>query len=480
MKNLLNECRKGGFRGLYAKQKLRFTLFGFMMLIGIGLLCFTGGNTAGIIGMSIAVAPIAVAIKMPEDENLTDDEKKFLRSVSGSISKGLTDALAEYDNMSAKQMTAKINEILKESGVQEDTLKKIQESIKEQGRVLTSLKENPIKGVELSGLKGEFYKHYDSLKKAIENQDKGFKIKAIDEHIPARIHTTDNTVSTTTGAELEERIGNDPNLYLKRRDRQYIHDIANVSYVTDIPEIYTFYEEGSEVGAIAVVAEDGLKPQVKLNLVKNQVEAQKAAGYIVVTEELMKWRPRAWAAVQRLFRDKVYRDYENLLTTQMLTNASTYAGTALDGTIPAAQVTDFTAIIAAILQGESLNFQPDTLVINPADKWRLALSQTNNGMFILPYIQNGGQFGLLGLRVITTNKVTSGTFLLGEAGTWFIEEESPTLRTGLVNDDLIHNRMTIVGEIFFLSYVPSNNAGAWVNGNFEDIKEALAAPDTEG
>ena len=146
----------------------------------------------------------------------------------------------------------------------------------------------------------------------------------------------------------------------------------------------------------------------------------------------------------------------------------------MDDTI--AEPTDFDALVAAILQLESLEFQPDVLVLNPADKWRLALTQTNNGMFILPYIQQGGQFGLLGLRVITTTKVEAGTFILGESGTWFIEEEAPQLRTGLVNDDLIHNRMTIVGELFFLSYVPSNNAGSFIKAKFADVKEALKAP----
>ena len=127
-----------------------------------------------------------------------------------------------------------------------------------------------------------------------------------------------------------------------------------------------------------------------------------------------------------------------------------------------------------------LNYQPNVLVINPADKWKLAMTTTPNGMLILPYIQNGGDFGLLGLRVITTNAIVSGEFLVGESGTWFIEEESPRLRTGLVNDDLIHNRMTLVGEIFFISYIPSNNAGAWLLGEFEDIREALTAEEEGG
>lgn len=410
--------------------------------------------------------------------NLPDGVSEEAKKGLASIASWMTDNFNQFveGQVTKEELIESITMKLEEQGFKGEILKNLQESVKLQGEAITKLKERAVSGgVELNNLQQEFYKNFDALKDAIKSRKQGFEIKAIDEHNPALIHTTANTVTTTSGAILQESIANDPNFYLKRRDRQYIHDIANVSYVNEVPEIYTFWEEGDETGAIAVVAENGLKPQIKLSLIKNQVEAQKAAGYIVVTEELMKWRPRAWAAIQRLFRDKVYRDYENLLTTQMIGNASAYVGTPLDGTIPAAQVNDFTAIIATLAQLESLNIKGDTLVIHSTDKWRLALTQTNNGMFVLPYIQEGGQFGLLGLRVITSNKITPGTFLIGESGTWNIEEESPTLRTGLVNDDLIHNRMTIVGEIYFLSYVASNNAGAWINGDFTAIKNALTA-----
>ena len=309
---------------------------------------------------------------------------------------------------------------------------------------------------------------------AIKSQKSGFSIKAVSEHDPDKIQTTTNSITTTSGAILTDSVEYNNEIFMKRRGRQYIHDIANVTRVDEVPETFVFQEEGDETGAIAVVAENGLKPQVHLDLVRNQVNAKKAAGYIVVTEELMKWRTRVWAAIQRLFSDKVWRDYEKLLTTDMMTHATGYVSTPLDDTVE--NPTDFDAIIAAILQLETLNFRPDVLVVNPADKWKLAMTETKNGMFILPYIQNGGEFGLLDLRVIISTEIEAGTFILGESGTWFIEEEAPQLRTGLVNDDLIHNRMTIIGEIFFLSYVPSNNAGSFIKAKFTDVKEALKKP----
>ena len=413
---------------------------------------------------------MAEFFKIPEGD-FSENEKKALGVIAEHVNKA-------FENFSKGLVTKEdvagsVAEKLKEAGFSADKVKLIENAIKENEEEIRKFKSSVPGQAQMSGLKAAFDKNYDELVKAIKGNRKDFVVKAVSEHTAGNIMTTENIISTTTDANLLTG-ADDPNLYLKRRDRQYIHDIASVSYVEKVPETYSFYEEGDETGNIAIVTENGLKPQVKLSLVKNMVEAKKAAGYIVVTEEVMKWRTRLWASIQRLFRDKVYRDYEDKLTEQMLTDfATAYTSTALDGTIPADEVNDFTAIIAASLQLESLNFMPNVLVINPADKWRLALSQTKNGQFILPYISQGGEFSLLGLRVITTNKMTAGEFLIGESDIWNIEEEAPQFRTGTVNDDFIYNRMTIVGEIFFLSYVPSNNKGGFLKASFDDIKEAL-------
>lgn len=475
MKQILKHCNKGGFAGHCARRRLKLMAGAWLLLLIAATLCVATGETAGVVsGLLLAVAPVAFAL--PDGVDFSENEKKGLKALADHFTEQF-DRFAK-GKLSEEEAISKMGEKLKawadENGISKEKLQKMEDSLKEQGKALTALKERANSQPSANGLKGAFMKHFDELAKAVKEQRSGYSIKAVSEHTAGDIETTGNTVSTTTDAQLYESVKENPNLFLKRRGRQYIRDIANVTTVEEVPEVLTFMEEGDEKGTIAVVDENGLKPQVNLKLVKNQVEAKKAAGYIVVTEELMKWRKRAWAAVQRLFSDKVMRDYENLLTSQMLTNASSYISTALDDTI--AEPTDFDALVAAILQLESLEFQPDVLVLNPADKWRLALTQTNNGMFILPYIQQGGQFGLLGLRVITTTKVEAGTFILGESGTWFIEEEAPQLRTGLVNDDLIHNRMTIVGELFFLSYVPSNNAGSFIKAKFADVKEALKAP----
>ena len=412
---------------------------------------------------------------IPTNLELSEKEQKGLSALaeyfSGQFQEFAKGKLSE--NEVIEKMDEKLKSWSEENGISKEKMEKMSEVLKKQGEMLSSLKEGgSVRNVK--GLRAAFEKHYDELVDAVKGHKQNFRIKAVSEHTAGKIQTTSNSISTTTSSILSDSVEHNTELFMKRRGREYIHDIANVTVVDEVPEILVYDEEGAEDGSFAVVAENGLKPQVQLKLVRNQVTAKKAAGYIVVTEEMMKWRDIVWAQIQRLFRNKLERDYEAKLTDDLMTNATSYTSTALDDTVE--NPTDFDAIIAAVLQLESLNFSPDVLVINPADKWKLAMTETKNGALILPYIQQGGQFNMLGLRVITTTRVTAGDFILGESDTWFVQEETPSLRTGLVNDDFIYNRMTIIAEIFFLSYVPSNNAGSFVKGKFSTIKEALKAP----
>ena len=476
MKRMIKDLRKGGFAGAKARYSFRLVCICFGLIAVAALLCvLSGGIGLGAGAVLAGVVPVGFAL--PDGVDFNEKERAGLKALADHFNaqfKSYVDNKINEEKLMEK-MQEKLKSWADENGISKEAFEKMQSSLKEQGKTITSLKEQgvPVKGAR--GLKSAFEKNYDKFVSAVKDNKVGFCIKSVDEHTAANIQTTSNSITTTSGATLAEEIGENNELFMKRRGREYIHDIANVTVVDEVPESFNFYEEGDEKGAIAVVSENGLKPQVHLSLIKNKVDAKKAAGYIVVTEEMLKWRSRAWAQIQRLFNDKVWRDYEKLLTEDLLSNATAYTTTALDDTIAAP--TDFDAIVASVLQLESLEYRPDVLIINPADKWKLALTQANNGTFILPYIQNGGEFSLLGLRVITTTRIASGTFLSGESDTWFIEEEAPQIRTGLVNDDLIHNRMTIIGELFFLSYVPSNNAGSFVKSTFSTVKEALKAPE---
>jgi len=275
----------------------------------------------------------------------------------------------------------------------------------------------------------------------------------------------------------------------KRFPREYIFDVVSRSTVSDIKETKIWYEEGTVEGAFAVVAEGGLKPLISGAIVRNFSEVTKVAAKQRYTEEFAKFRKEAFAIIQRMIRQKLLRDYAALLTTALLADAAPYVSSGLTGTVPANKVTDFHAIAAVAAQIEALDFVPDLLVMNPGDKWRIGMSQDANGQFYLqvPSVDPSGVTRLMGFIVRTSNRMTLGTFLLGEAGLFEVEDETITVRTGYgiavtggtsngggnvtdVQSDLEHNRFTIIVETFFHAFIASNNEGSFVVADFEDVK----------
>lgn len=412
------------------------------------------------------------SFKIPDNLGLTENEMKGLNALSQNLTKQFNefskDKISKEDML--KEMKECVNKWAEENNISKEKIQSFENSLKEQGEYLSKMK--GIAHGEPAGLKSLFVKNYNTLKESFFNKT-AIEIKANPDVIdPTLVMTTSNTVTSTTGAPIYENYKYDDNFYLKRSGRQYIDDLADTTIVAQVPEVYVFDEEGDTEGAIAIVKEGEIKPQLNLEIVRNQALRQKAAGYISVTEEVMIWRTRLWARIKSLFQDKVLKGFNDSLINSLTTNyTSSYTGTSLDGTI--ASPTDFDAIIAMILQLENLNFQPDTIVLNPADKWKLAMATTDNGQFILPFIQNGGEFKVLFLNTITSTKVPAGQVIVAESGIWKIERGLPILKTALVNDDAIKNRLTIIGEIYFIEYLPSNNAGGIVMDSLNTVKEAL-------
>lgn len=275
----------------------------------------------------------------------------------------------------------------------------------------------------------------------------------------------------------------------KRRSRQYIFDIADRTTVQAIEKNKTWYTEGNEEGAFAIVSESGFKPLVSVDLVPQVSKVKKVAGHSVYTDEVPKFKKQAYNIIRRLINDKLLRDYQNQLTTELAAAAGPYVSSALDGQY--SNPTDFHAFAAVAAQIESLDFYPDTLIIHPQDKWRIGMSQDQTGAFYMavPASSVDAEPKILGFNVITSTKVPVGKFILGEAGLWKIEDEGVTVKIGYgtttikneqgvvteVQDDISHNRFRIISEMYYHSYIDKAHEGSFILGDFAVIKELLTA-----
>jgi hypothetical protein len=358
--------------------------------------------------------------------------------------------------------------------------------LKKQGEEIEALKETGGKKIEknfksiLSDQMGEIEKLFKTKQGMIELSLK----------VPA-IMTTDNTI--TGHSELPEDLiesFSEARFVAKRRPREYVYDLANVTTVSEIEQYMAWLEEGDEQGAFAVVAEGGLKPLASTSLVRNSSEYRKVAGKYVVTEEFAKFRKKAYGIIRRLIDQKMLRDKAAILTTSLLADAVPYIASALDGQYPFP--TDWHAIAAVASQIEALDFVPDMIIMNPQDKWRIGMSQDQEGRFYMqvPGMDPTSEPRVLGFIIRTSNRVPVGNLLLGESGLWEIIQEGITVRIGYgvtvtggasngggnvtdVQADLDHNRFRVIVENYFHNFIASNNIGSFVYANFATVKAAV-------
>lgn len=368
-----------------------------------------------------------------------------------------------------------------------DGEKGVRHILTEQGKALAKLQETAT-ATTAESFRSILSSKMKDIQKAMQKREGFVKLNVR----AAAIMTTENTIDGH--ADLPEDLIESFSIGAfveKRQNRPYIWDIASRNTVAEIDQYKTWLEEGDIEGGFAIVAEGGLKPLISAGLIRNYSEFFKVAAKYVVTEEFQKFRKTAYAIIRRMIMQKLTRDYESLLTTRLLADAASYVGSALDGQYPANVVTDYHAVAAVAAQIEALNFKPDTLILNPQDKWRIGMSQDLNGQFYLyiPVTDPSGETRMMGFNLRTSNEVAVGNFILGESGLWNIDDEPIQVKIGYglevikngegevtdVEGDFDHNRMRVIVELFANSWIGSSNIGSFVYGNFDTIKEAVSA-----
>lgn len=434
-----------------------------------------------------------------DKKGLDGDNLKFIESLEKRIE--LIDEESLDKDVLVKEVKSAFKGMFTENGELSINLKKLEELlgedekgimaiVKKHGEALTALKEGGKNGKETKSFKVLLNEKMAEVEKLMKTKEGGISLSL---KAPATM-TLANTIEgdDLLPDELIESfsIGQ---FVGKRQPREYVFDMANRRTVAEVAQFKTWLEEGDEEGAFAIVAEGGLKPLVSMNLVRNDSRVAKVAAKYVVTEEFAKFRKEAYSIIQRLIQQKITRDYAAILTTRLLADASPYTASALDGQY--ANPTDYHAIAAVAAQIESLNFMPDLLIMNPQDKWRIGMLQDLQGQFYLtiPTTDPTGNTRMMGFTVRTSNRIPVGEFILGESGLWEIEDEAISVRMGYgvtvtggtsngggnvtdVQGDLDHNRMRVIVETYFHSYIATNNLGSFVHADFDVVKALLETP----
>ncbi len=291
----------------------------------------------------------------------------------------------------------------------------------------------------------------------------------------AAMMTTQNVVTgvdVSTGTPFEW----DNEIAYIRYPKNFVLDIIRNRQVTRVPQNRVKREQDSMEGNAALTAEGDVKPLVSYKFKDAIYPREKYAAHMEWTEEFEMDFEELFNAIIDLFERDVLRVWQDGLLQKIIDTAPVYTSTSLDGTIISPD--NYAAFGAGILSIQNLEFEPTDIWMNQADVWAMNLTQNTDGSYRIPPFMVGSEYiGSLRLRV--SNKIAAGKVLIGDRNTWKEEHTGFITRIGLINDQLIRNEKTIVGEVFSLMYQAESEKGSWIYLDLKTVKEALQKPATE-
>jgi len=227
----------------------------------------------------------------------------------------------------------------------------------------------------------------------------------------------------------------------------------------------TYYQETVFTNAAAPVLEAGAKPESAKTFAPVVVPISKIAHWIPVTTECLADAPFIRSVVDTNLRYGV----RSIIQQQCLTGNGTLPNLRgldnITGVQPVAWATDIpTTIMHAIMQIEAVGGTPTAIAMSAAD-WatvRLTVGGTPYA-YLWGAPTDKGTMSMWGLPVVTVPGLAAGFAYVAD---WnqsrLLVREDINVFTGLKNDDLIKNILTIVCEarVGFVVFRPNNFAKA--------------------
>lgn len=296
---------------------------------------------------------------------------------------------------------------------------------------------------------------------------KAFVIKA------AGITTTTSSIQDQGTAASAQRMGADTaEIFTLQRGLPFVLNFVSVGN-TSLSAI-VWFDEVQKQGDFAITAEGAVKPLIQYDFVRRTADYKKAAGYTVITEEFDMDYPRLVSTIRNLMAVDCRNAMNDIILTDMIANASPYAYNGLDGAIESPD--KYAAIGAAISQLQSLYYDSNILVINPADAWGMRLTKDDNGRYQMSPLTgpNGStyEFG----NIIVDPRVPVGNFFVGDGRIYHVDLRGDIIvRIGYVNDDFIKNQYSLVVEQFFFNYISTARKPGFIYANFAAVQADIAA-----
>lgn len=232
-------------------------------------------------------------------------------------------------------------------------------------------------------------------------------------------------------------------------DRLYVRDLLSVEAISG--NALTYFVMGAVEGTPAITEEGAEKPQIHPTYTAKTESLKKIAAHLKETDELLNDAPYLESVVRGRGVKAVKDAIEAYLISTILgtsgINVSVNTGISFDNLLKAKM-----AVLA------DTGFEPDAVVINPADLQTLLLAKDggNSGQYLMggpayaPY--GNGAYGaylpIWGMKVVASSKITAGTAIVGafKDGASLVSKQDEGFRVEVANqneDDFVKNMITV-------------------------------------
>ena len=275
------------------------------------------------------------------------------------------------------------------------------------------------------------------------------------------------------------------------RDDNALLNLATVSS-TNTP-VVTYTEMLPKDGNYAFVAEGGSKPQIDWKWENRFAEPKKAAAHEILTDESIQDVARMQSVAETYLRKKhdlfkVDAVYFADGTGENPTGATVAARAFVAGDMTdifAAGTSNFMDVVNAIITDiyttqtytDEAPYMPNIVMVSPIDFFiELVSAKTSTGQPLYPQAGLFNQVTIGGVTIKPWIKIPVGKIFVADMTKDNIVNYIPyKVMIGYINDQLIKNKFTMVGESRYFQYIKNLDLNAFVYDTIATVRAAITA-----
>jgi len=245
-------------------------------------------------------------------------------------------------------------------------------------------------------------------------------------------------------------------------------------------DVVRYVKESGYTNGAAIAAEGATLAQSDFDMTAVNANVKKIGTYFRISEEMLADTPQLTSYLSARAPEKLLEvEDANILTGNdlggIINSAPAFAAGDYADTVEAAN--QFDVIVASLNQLALLNYNADTILLNPTDFHKILLLKDTTNNYLKDQVYGGLTPVFMGVRVVLNSAITAGDFLIGNfsVGTqlWvrqgvnveFFREDGTNVRDGFVT-------VRVSERIALTNYLPN----AFVKGTFATAQAALETP----